>query len=107
MLHSTVVSGTVLTVAAILPLMRAYGPALFHQGILPADAESLAASVQSLQKSQPLGIVQAPNWYEAKSPIFRLPPPAVPRPKSQEVLRRNGVSDAFRRWVAMGTVNSP
>ena len=70
---------------------QAHGTALFHQGILPADAERLAASVQSLQKSQPLGIVQAPNWYEAKSPIFRHPPPAVPRPKSQEVLRRNGV----------------
>lgn len=31
------------------------------------------------------------NWYGAKTPIFCLPPPAVLRSKSQEVLRRNGV----------------
>ena len=31
------------------------------------------------------------NWYGAKTPIFRHPLPAVPRRKSQEVLRRNGV----------------
>jgi len=31
------------------------------------------------------------NWYGAKTPIFRQPPPAVLRQKSQEVLRRNEV----------------
>jgi hypothetical protein len=31
------------------------------------------------------------NWYAAKPQTFCQTPPAVPRPKSQEVLRRNGV----------------
>jgi hypothetical protein len=52
----------------------------------------LAPIADEMDATQPLGIVLASNQYVAKTPIFSPPhPPAVPRRKSQEVLRRNGV----------------
>ena len=45
--------------------------------------------------------------YGTKTPIFLQPPPAVPRPKSHEVLRQTGFETVFTGPLAQVAVRSP
>src|SRR5574343_1184516 len=61
--------------------------------LLAGCGSSLRHSRQAATAAQPTpsNRCHPANWYSAKTPKFPQPLPAVPGPKSQEVLRRNGV----------------